>query len=140
MKPPALALAAFRLLPAASAAVPPDLAESARQIEQFTAIQGQESESARLERFFDLYWQTRMREFPDLAIVVGYPGLGGRWPDRSPETIALIHRIARLELAALSSIHRSRLTPAEQVDYDLALLAFRNADRGGAVPRSGAVS
>ena len=102
------------------AAVPPDLAESARQIEQLAATRGAESESARLKRFFDLYWATYLREFPDLAAEVGQPGLDDRWPDRSPEALALIHHIARLELAALSAIDRSRLTPAEQVDHDLA--------------------
>ncbi|HEX9944730.1 MAG TPA: DUF885 domain-containing protein [Thermoanaerobaculia bacterium] len=123
MNSPLLALATLLLAPPAlpaSTAVPPDLAEAARQIERFAASRGQESESARLERFFDLYWATRLREFPDVAIAVGYPGLGDRWPDRSPEALALIHRIARLELAALSAIDRSRLSAAEQVDYDLA--------------------
>jgi uncharacterized protein (DUF885 family) len=110
-------------MPAASA-VPPDLAESARQIEQFAATRGQksgqESESARLKRFFDLYWSTHLREFPDQATYVGSPGLGDRWPDLSPEGIALIHRIAREELAALATLDRSRLTAAEQVNDDLA--------------------
>jgi uncharacterized protein (DUF885 family) len=101
-------------------AVPPDLAESARQIERLAATRGQESESARLKTFFDLYWTTRLRELPDLATYVGFPGLGDRWPDRSPEAITLTHRIAREELAALSSIDRSRLTAAEQTDFDLA--------------------
>ncbi len=133
MKAPALLLVTLLSASAAvpiAAAVPPDLAESARQIERFVSTRGEESESARLKRFFDLYWATRMREFPDLATYVGYPGLGDRWPDRSPETFALIHRIARLELAALSSIDRSRLPAAAaaagaaaasaEVDYDLA--------------------
>src|SRR5262249_12882762 len=60
------------------------------------------------------------REFPDLATYLGYPGLDDRWPDRSPETFALLHRIARLELAALTAIDRARLSPSEQVDFDLA--------------------
>jgi len=124
MKPPALALTACLLASSASplsGSVPPDLADAARQIERLTTpANPHESESARLARFFDLYWTTRMREFPDLATYVGYPGLDDRWPDRSPETFALIHRIARLELAALSTIDRARLSPAEQVDFDLA--------------------
>jgi uncharacterized protein (DUF885 family) len=107
-------------LPSTVSAAPPDLAESARQIAQFGAARTPESESARLKRFFDLYWATRMREFPDLATFVGYPGLNDRWPDLSTGGIALIHRIAREERAALASIDRSRLTAAEQFDYDLA--------------------
>ena len=122
MKPAILTLAILLLTFAAlptSAAVPPELAESARQIEQLAATKRQEGERARLKRFFELYWAARMQAFPDLAAVMGFPGLDGRWPDLSPETIALIRRITRLELAALSSIDRSRLTPVEQVDYDL---------------------
>lgn len=60
-----------------------------------------------------------MREYPDQAIAVSYPGLGDRWPDLSPEGIALVHRITRAELDVLSSIDRSRLSAAEQADYDL---------------------
>ncbi|HVS00621.1 MAG TPA: DUF885 domain-containing protein [Thermoanaerobaculia bacterium] len=54
-----------------------------------------------------------------MATYVGYPGLGDRWPDLSSEGTALNRRITRGELAALSAIDRSRLTAAEQVDYDL---------------------
>jgi uncharacterized protein (DUF885 family) len=79
----------------------------------------QATDSARLRQFFDLYWANRMRESPDQSIVVGYPGLAGRWPDLSPEGIALVHRITRSELSTLSAIDRSRLSPAEQTDYDL---------------------
>jgi uncharacterized protein (DUF885 family) len=119
---PVLALAALlsMSLPSAVSAVPPELAESARQIAQLTATRAAESESARLRRFFDLYWVTEMREFPDLATYVGHSGLNDRWPDFSAETIALVHRIAREERAALASIDRSRLAAAEQLDYDLA--------------------
>jgi uncharacterized protein (DUF885 family) len=123
MKTSLLALAASLLAALASplcAAPPPDLVLAARQIEQLATPHGQESANAQLARFFDLYWSTRMREFPDLATYVGYPGLDDRWPDLSPETFALIHRIARLELAALDAIDRGRLSPAEQVDFDLA--------------------
>jgi uncharacterized protein (DUF885 family) len=117
-----LALAALLLTSAPSpvSASPPDLVESARQLEQFAATRGAGTESARLRQFFDLYWTIRMRESPDLATFVGYPGLNDRWPDFSAESIALILRIAREERAALATIDRSRLTAAEQVDYDLA--------------------
>src|SRR5262249_1327802 len=100
------------------ATVPLDLADAARQIEELAAAR--RPESARFARFSELYLETHMREFPDLATYVGYPGLDDRWPDRSPETFALIHRIARLELAALTAIDRARLSSAEQVDFDLA--------------------
>jgi uncharacterized protein (DUF885 family) len=76
-------------------------------------------ESTRLKQLFDLHWTTLLRESPDFAIVVGSPDLDGRWADLSPEGFARGRQIARSELDALSSINRSRLTPSEQVDYDL---------------------
>jgi uncharacterized protein (DUF885 family) len=108
---PGLALAVLSL---ASATTPPDLPPGQR---------GQETESVRLKRFFDLYWTTSLRQSPDFAIVVGHPeladGRGARWADLSPEAIAGIHHTTRSQLETLSSIDRSRLTPSEQVDYDL---------------------
>jgi uncharacterized protein (DUF885 family) len=102
---------------AIAAAIPPDLAELARQIEYFPA---EGNDSARLKKFFDLYWAARMREMPDLAAAIGDSAVEGRLPDFSPEMLALTHRLSHLELAALSSIDRARLTPAEQLSYDLA--------------------
>jgi uncharacterized protein (DUF885 family) len=110
---------------AAPATVAPDLAAAARRIEEFPTLEGQGSESERLKSFFDLYWFIRMRESPDLATYVGYLGVDDRLPDRSPEMLALIHRLSHQELAALVSIDRARLTPAEQVDYDLARRRFQ---------------
>jgi uncharacterized protein (DUF885 family) len=119
---PALLLTALLLAAgAASAAVDPALVESASQLERVPATRGQGSESERLKGFFDLYWATEMRESPELATYLGYPGLDDRLGDASPETIELIRRIVHAERTALSSIDRSRLTPAEQVDYDLAV-------------------
>ena len=109
------------LASAASAVVPPDLLESSRQLESFPATKGQGSESERLKRFFDLYWRTGLIEGPELATYVGAPGFDDRLSDLSPETEELGKRIDHQEQKALTSIDRSRLTPAEQVDYDLAL-------------------
>jgi len=103
----------------AFAAVPQDVAEASRQIAQFSATKGQGSESERLRQFFELYWRTRMLEGPELATYVGYPGLDDRLGDASPEAIALSRRMTRDEMAALSSIDRSRLTASEQLNYDL---------------------
>jgi uncharacterized protein (DUF885 family) len=117
----ALLLTAAAALPsAAPAAVPPDLADSARRLEAFPATRGEGSDSERLRKFFDLYWLTQLRQAPTYATYVGVPGFDDRLGDGSPETIELSRRISRQELAALASIDRSRLAPAEQVNYDLA--------------------
>ena len=119
-----LLVSAALLLALPAAAVAPDLLELAREIEAFPATQGQGSESERLARFFDLYWGARMRVLPDLAAYIGYPGLEDRLPDYSPEALELAHRLPHLELAALASIDRARLTSAEQLSYDLARRRF----------------
>jgi uncharacterized protein (DUF885 family) len=109
------------LSPGSAAAVPPDLAESARQLAAFPATQGKASESERLRRLFDLYWSTRLAGDPELATYVGVPGFDDRLGDASDETAEIFRRIAGEERAAFASIERSRLTPSEQVDYDLAV-------------------
>jgi uncharacterized protein (DUF885 family) len=128
MKPFAFLLAAL-VASMASAAVSPELAESVRRIEAFVASREPgETESARLKRFFELYWETSLRASPRMAILAGSPGFGDIWPDRSPEAAALSRRIVRLERDALSSIDRARLSPAEQVDFDLLRRWFLESD------------
>jgi uncharacterized protein (DUF885 family) len=108
-----LALAALLFTLPAAAAIAPDLADLVRQIERFPSTKTAGSESERLKKFFDLYWAARMRELPDLAAYIGYSGVDDRLPDYSPESQALRHRLSHLDLAALDSIDRARLTPAE---------------------------
>jgi len=134
MKKPALLLAILLTAAAASAAVDPGLVESARRLEEFPATKGQGSESERLKSFFDLYWTTQMRESPELATYLGYPGLDDRLSDASPESFELLHRISRAERSALASIDRSRLAPAERVDYDLAVRRVAEAIESEAFP------
>jgi uncharacterized protein (DUF885 family) len=119
-RPAALALCIAGIAGMAAAAVPPDLAESARQLELFPATRGEGSESERLRTFFDLFWITELREGPEFATYVGVPGLDDRLSDLAPETLDLARRISREERTALASIDRAKLTPAEQVNYDLA--------------------
>src|SRR6476620_8404659 len=120
MTRPVLILAVLMLAVApVSAAVPPDLLESARQIERFPSTKGEGSESDRLKRFFDLHWRLQLLGGPEYSTYIGHSELDDRLGDLSSETIALFRRITHQELAALDSIDRSRLAPAEQVNYDL---------------------
>lgn len=106
------------------AAIPPDLRDLTKQIEQFPGTKGSENESARLKRFFQLYWDARMRLNPAYATYIGYPGVDDRLPDFSDEMIELSKRLTRLDLAALLSIERAKLSPLDQVNYDLARRRF----------------
>jgi hypothetical protein len=47
------------------------------------------SDAARLHRLFALDWEFTMRENPEWATDVGYPGQNDRWSDRS---VAAINR------------------------------------------------
>jgi uncharacterized protein (DUF885 family) len=114
----------------ANAAVPPDVAEYARTFERFPATQGQGSESERLRKLFDLFWELQMHASPEYATFVGYPGLNDRWTDLSPESIEFGRRLNPTLQAALASIDRARLNAAEQVNYDLALHHVEQAIEG----------
>ncbi len=118
----------------AFAAVPPDLTESSRQLEQFPSSQGQGSESERLKRFFDLHWRTRLLAAPEYSTYIGHSELDDRLGDASPETIAFARRLSHQELAALDSIARSRLAAAEQVNYDLLRWRLEQAIEGEKFP------
>jgi uncharacterized protein (DUF885 family) len=131
-----LALAAITAITAmttasAAAAVAPDLAEYARRFEQFPATRGQGSESERLQKLFDLAWEYTLHSSPELATYIGYPGLNGRWSDSSFESIEFGRATTRKIREAILSIDRSRLTPAEQVNYDLARRRLERQIEGG---------
>jgi uncharacterized protein (DUF885 family) len=104
----------------AAAAVPPDVAAYAQKFDQFPATKGQGSESERLQKLFDLFWDLQMHASPEFATYVGYPGLNDRWSDSSPESIAFGRQLSHKILVAIDSIDRAQLKPAEQVNYDLA--------------------
>ena len=125
--PLAFAILLLAAAATAGAAVPPDLAEYGRQFERFPATRGQGSESERLKRLFDLFWELQMHASPEFATFVGYPGLNDRWSDASPESIAFGRQLNHRLLQALDSIDRSRLDAAEQVNYDL---AHRHVEQG----------
>jgi uncharacterized protein (DUF885 family) len=121
MKKPILFLSMLLLgATLAMSAVAPDLAEYARKFEQFPGTKGQGSESERLQKLFDLTWEFVMHSSPEFATYLGYPGLNGRWSDSSFESIAFGRATNRKMLEALLSVDRTKLKPAEQVNYDLA--------------------
>ncbi|HKS22432.1 MAG TPA: DUF885 domain-containing protein [Thermoanaerobaculia bacterium] len=110
-----------------TSAIPSDLVDIVRQIEHLPAGP---SESARLKQFFDLYWAAKMRMAPALSVYVGYPGLEGRLPDYSQEMMEYSTRVTHIELAALRSIDRAKLTPQEQLNYDLLQRKFEGSIEG----------
>lgn len=114
----------------AGGAVPPDVAEYGKKLEQFPSTKGQGSDSERLKRLFDLFWELQMHASPEYATYVGYPGLNDRWSDNSPESNEFGRRLNHVIEGDLASIDRAQLTPAEQVSYDLALRHARESIEG----------
>ncbi|MGH7529294.1 MAG: DUF885 domain-containing protein [Gemmatimonadales bacterium] len=76
-------------------------------------------DSVRLQRLLAEHWEYTMREFPEFATAVGYPGQNARWTDYSLEAIARRERELAEPLEALNAINRARLSPADQLNYDL---------------------
>jgi uncharacterized protein (DUF885 family) len=131
MKKLTLALAALLLTAAAAtAAVPPDVLEYGHAFEKFPATKGQGSESERLRKLFDLFWEFQMHASPEYATYVGYPGLDDRWSDQSQASLDFGRHMDPVIQAALASIDRSQLTAAEQINYDLAVHHSEEAIEG----------
>jgi len=78
-------------------------------------------ESERLHRLFDSAWEAKLRETPEFATYIGFPGYNDRWSDFSPAGIEHRHALLREQLETARSIDRGRLTADEQVDLDLFL-------------------
>lgn len=81
--------------------------------------QSSSSDSARLRQLFAQDWEYTMREYPEYATAVGYPGHNARWTDNSLEAIARRKRELNNPLTALRAIDRANLSPTDQLNYDL---------------------
>ena len=76
-------------------------------------------DSVRLHQLFARQWEYSMREYPEFATSVGYPGQNARWTDYSLEAIARRQRELNDPLNALRTIDRAKLGPTDQLNYDL---------------------
>src|SRR5437899_1242070 len=79
----------------------------------------QGNDSDRLRELFKLDWDYTMRENPEFATQVGYPGQNDRWTDASLEAIERQKRELRAPLKVLQTIIRDKLSAADQLNYDL---------------------
>jgi uncharacterized protein (DUF885 family) len=60
-----------------------------------------------------------MKEAPEYATAVGYPGQNDRWTDVSFEAITRRKEIDKLDLELIKSIDRTKLSPTDMISYDL---------------------
>ena len=79
----------------------------------------QAPDSVRLRQLFAQNWAYTMREYPEFATAVGYPGQNGRWTDNSLEAIARRKRELNDPLTVLRAIDRAKLAATDQLNYDL---------------------
>lgn len=104
---------------------------------RFTALIENEpplSDADRLHRLFELDWEYRMIEFPTWATHVGYPGQNDRWTDLSAEAIERRKKQVERPLVIIKAIDRAKLTPADQLNYDLFRRNTENAIEGNQYP------
>jgi len=76
-------------------------------------------DSVQLHQLFTQRWEYTMREYPEFATSVGYPGQNARWTDYSLEAIARRKRELNDPLKVLRTIDRAKLGPSDQLNYDL---------------------
>jgi len=95
-----------------------------------TLASSRRSDGERLQELFKLNWDYSMRESPEFATEVGYPGLNDRWSDNSLEAIARRNRELQAPLKVLQSIARTTLNAADQLNYDLFRRGIEQAIEG----------
>jgi uncharacterized protein (DUF885 family) len=76
-------------------------------------------DAARLHELFKLDWDHSLRDSPEFATEVGYPGQNDRWTDTSLEAIERRKREALAPMKVIESIDRAALDAADQLNYDL---------------------
>ena len=101
----------------ASAAERP--AETSFERECAKLIRAGGTDAGRLQKLFQLRWDYQMAESPETATYLGYPGQNGRWTDLSPAAVARRKREWQAPLRVLASIRRGRLSPGDQLSFDL---------------------
>jgi uncharacterized protein (DUF885 family) len=102
------------------------LAGGATPAEEFTA-RGKElmtnkearSDAERFHRLLEISWEYNMKESPEFATTIGYPGQNDRWSDVSFEAIARRKGTDKLDLELIKAIDRAKLPEKDVVSYDL---------------------
>ncbi|MGQ0815334.1 MAG: DUF885 domain-containing protein [Gemmatimonadota bacterium] len=92
------------------------------------------ADSTRLHRLFDLDWERTLVEFPEYATYAGVRGHNHRWTELSGAAIARRKTAPEDVLRVMRAIDRTRLSPADQLNYDLFKRAAEFALEGNRFP------
>jgi len=117
MRPAPLLFCALILLSPTSPATPAD--DFVARGKELLANKGKTSDADRLHRLFDFSWEYTMKESPEFATAVGYPGQNDRWSDISFAAIARRKETGQLNLELIKAIDRAKLPESDLISYDL---------------------
>ncbi len=73
----------------------------------------------RLHQLFDLDWEHTLSLYPEFASSLGYNESAGKWTDMSQEAIAARKAMQKWPIPVLNAIDRAKLSPDDQLNYDL---------------------
>ena len=90
---------------------------------QYDELAGKQavSDSDRLSRLFTLDWERGLQESPESATSFGDTRFDDRWTDLSPEAVEARKAELQWPLKVIKTIERSKLSKADQLNYDLFL-------------------
>lgn len=88
----------------------------------------------RLHRLFDLAWQQRLDDVPELATFFGVAGHGHRWSDLSPAAVAARRARASAPLEVLRTVDRHDLDAADRLSWDVFEHQARSDTEAAAFP------
>ena len=98
------------------------------------ACSGTDQAGSDLHAIFDDDWEWTLENFPTYGTFLGDPRYNDRLTDQSIEAIGVREAYAREMLAQLDNVNRGRLSPADQVNYDLFRQSAENDVAGQAFP------
>ncbi len=117
MRPVAILFCALALLGPAVRATPAD--DFVARGKELLANKAKLSDADRLHRLFDFSWEYTMKESPEFATLIGYPGQNDRWSDVSFAAIARRRETNKLDLELITAIDRAKLPESDRISYDL---------------------
>src|SRR5688572_10694739 len=117
MTPFAVALCVFGFAGVTLAAIPAE--EFTARGKELLANKETRSDAERLRRLLEISWEYTMKESPEFATAIGYPGQNDRWTDISFDAIARRKETDKLDLELIKSIDRAKLPAKDVITYDL---------------------
>jgi len=94
-------------------------AESRASYQQLIDNPDHLSDAQRLQKLFQIDWERGIRESPEFATDLGYPGFDDRWTDMSQAAIDERKQENQWPLDVLNSIHPDTLPVPDKLNYDL---------------------